>query len=158
MGALALFVVGGTILGALAFEHIGGFAPCPLCLEQRYAYYAGLPVLFVALVLLSAGLPRLAAVLFFLVSLAFLANAGLGAYHAGAEWHFWPGPASCTGAQELASTTRGLLESLPSTNVVRCDEAPWRFAGLSLAGWNVLISFAVFAICLRAAANSARAR
>jgi hypothetical protein len=44
-----------TILGALAFEHLGGYAPCPLCLEQRYAYYVGIPALGLALVLLASG-------------------------------------------------------------------------------------------------------
>jgi disulfide bond formation protein DsbB len=83
-GALVLFAAAAVIATALAFERFGGYVPCPLCLQQRYAYYAGVPVLFVALVLLSAGYPRSAAVVFFLVAAAFLANAGLGAYHAGA--------------------------------------------------------------------------
>jgi disulfide bond formation protein DsbB len=119
-------IAAATVLGALAFEHIGGYLPCPLCLEQRFAYYAAVPALFLALVLLSAGRHRFAALVFLLVALAFLANAGLGTYHAGAEWHFWPGPASCTGAQELATSAGGLLESLPGSRVIRCDEAAWR--------------------------------
>src|SRR5262245_33165048 len=85
-GGLVLLVAIAVIAAALAFEHIGGYAPCPLCLQQRYAYYAGIPVLFLALVLLAAERPGLASALFALVALAFLANAGLGIYHAGAEW------------------------------------------------------------------------
>jgi disulfide bond formation protein DsbB len=155
-GAMAFVLAGATILAALGFEHIGGYLPCPLCLEERYAYYAGVPVLFLALVLLSAGLHRSAAFLFLLASLAFLANAGLGTYHAGVEWGFWPGPEACSGAQELTTSAGGLLDALSTTNVIRCDEAAWRFAGISLAGWNVVVSLLVFAMSLRAAAKSVR--
>src|SRR5262245_58978426 len=84
-GGLTLFLAVAAILAALAFQYIGGYLPCPLCLMQRYAYYAGIPVLFLAMAL-TAEMPRVAAFLFFLVALAFLANAGLGVYHAGAEW------------------------------------------------------------------------
>jgi disulfide bond formation protein DsbB len=157
-GALALIVAAATIVAALGFEHLGGYLPCPLCLEQRYAYYAGVPVLFAALVVLSAGHRRTAALLFALVALAFLANAGLGVYHAGAEWRFWPGPDSCAGAQEITTSAGGLLDVLPNTNVIRCDEAAWRFAGISLAGWNVVVSIAVAALSLRAAAASIRSQ
>lgn len=153
-GALAFMVVCAAILGALGFEHLGGYPPCQLCLEQRYAYYAGAPLLFGALVLLSAGEPRWAAALFLLVSLAFLANAGLGIYHAGAEWRFWPGPDSCTGAQSITTSAGGLLDTLKSTNVVRCDEAALRILGVSLAGWNAVVSVFVFGMSLRAAADS----
>lgn len=156
-GAMALILAGATILAALGFEYIGGFPPCPLCLDQRYAYYAGIPVLFIALVVLSAGEGRWAAVLFGLVALAFLANAGLATYHAGAEWGFWPGPQSCTGAQAISTNAGGLLDTLQTTNVIRCDEAAWRFMGISLAGWNAVVSVLVFAMCLRAAAASLRA-
>lgn len=98
-GALALFVAIFTILTALYFQYVAGYVPCMLCLMERYAYYAGIPVLFVALVLTAGGYHRSAAVLFSLVALAFLANAGLGVYHAGAEWKFWPGPTACGGGE-----------------------------------------------------------
>ncbi|MGI9404251.1 MAG: disulfide bond formation protein B [Hyphomicrobium sp.] len=153
-GALALVIAGGAILAALAFEYIGGYLPCPLCLQQRYAYYLGVPLLFIALVFVSAGHRYPAGLIFLFVSLAFLANAGLGVYHAGVEWGFWPGPQSCAGVQELTTSAGALLESLPNANVVRCDEAPWRFAGLSFAGWNVVTSFVAFGASLRAAADS----
>ena len=83
-GGLTLFLAVAVILGALAFEHIGGYAPCPLCLMQRYAYYAGIPLLFLAMALTSE-MPRVAALLFFIVALGFLANAGLGVYHSGVD-------------------------------------------------------------------------
>ncbi len=157
-GAWALLLAVAAILGALGFEHIGGILPCELCLEQRYAYYAGVPLLFIALVLLSAGRRKGAALLFGIVALAFLANAALGVYHAGVEWHFWPGPAACTGAQPLSTSVGGLLNSLPTTSVIRCDEAAWRLAGISLAGWNVAVSLLVLTMSLQAATESLRSR
>lgn len=157
LGGLALFFATGIILAALAFEHLGGYRPCPLCLMQRYAYYAAIPTLFVAMSL-SSEMPRTAALLFFLVSLAFLANAGLGVYHAGAEWKFWPGPATCAGALALPTSAADLLRDLEASNVVRCDEAPWTFAGLSFAGWNVVASLVLFTATLKAAFLSAERR
>lgn len=155
-GALAFLLALATILGALAFEYIGKYAPCPLCLEQRYAYYASVPLLFVALVLLSSGVNRTAALVFGLVALAFLANAALGVYHAGAEWRFWPGPDSCTGAQGITTSAGNLLETLKETTVVRCDEPALRILGVSLAGWNAVVSFVLFVLSARATAESLR--
>ena len=91
------------------------------------------------------------------VALGYLANSGLAAYHAGVEWHFWPGPDTCTAAQALPTNPADLLKGLDTARVVRCDEATWRLFGLSFAGWNVLISLALFAISLQAAL-AARAR
>ena len=152
-GAFALLLALATILAALAFERLGGYAPCPLCLMQRWAYYAGVPLLFLALVLVAAEWPRLAALLLFAVALGFLANAGLGIYHSGVEWGFWPGPDTCTAVlQPLPRGPGGLLGELDKTPpVVRCDQAAWRFAGLSFAGWNVVTSFVAFVAALQAA-------
>jgi len=140
VAALVLFGAGAVILTALAFEHFGGYTPCPLCLQERYGYYAAIPALSVGLVLLSAGRTRVARALFVLVALAFLANAALGVYHAGAEWKFWPGPETCGASQPLATGAGGLLKDLATTRVIRCDEAPWHFLGLSFAGWNAVAS------------------
>jgi disulfide bond formation protein DsbB len=153
-GGLTLFLATGVILTALGFEHLGGYAPCPLCLLQRYAYYASIPVLFVAMALISEK-PRLAGILFFVVALAFLANAGLAAYHAGVEWKFWPGPDTCSTAQALPSSPADLLSGLDAQRVVRCDEPAWTFAGLSMAGWNVVASLLAFTGAIKAAFLSA---
>ena len=157
-GALMMLTATAAIIAALLFQYVGGYAPCELCLQQRWAYYAGIPAAFLSLVLLSAGRPRVAALLLFAVALAFLANAGLGVYHAGAEWKFWDGPQTCSAAGKLAplgGKAGGLLGSLDSVKVQRCDEAAWRFAGLSFAGWNVLISFGLMVAGIKAAFASA---
>ncbi len=148
-GALLMVVAAGTVITALGFEHIGGYNPCPLCLQERYAYYAGVPLSFAALVAGSMGGWRIAGLLFFAVALGFLANTGVGVYHSGVEWKWWPGPETCSGA--LTPLAKGgLLESLSTTRVVRCDEAPWSFAGLSFAGWNAVISAALAVVATKA--------
>jgi disulfide bond formation protein DsbB len=140
-GAATLVAAVAVILTALAFEFIGGYKPCPLCLQQRWAYYLAIPGLFIGLALLASGKLGAAATIFILISLAFLANAGLGIYHAGAEWGYWPGPDTCAVAQDRTAAAGNLLKNLEASRVVRCDQAPWRFLGLSFAGWNVVISF-----------------
>ena len=156
-GGLALFLAAAVILTALGFEHLGGYAPCPLCLLQRYAYYAAIPLLFIAMALV-AEMPRLAGFIFFAVALAFLGNAGLGVYHAGVEWKFWPGPETCATAQALPATPADLLSGLGEQRVIRCDEPAWSFAGLSMAGWNVVASLVIFALAIKAAFLAATAR
>lgn len=151
-GAIALMLALAAIVAALGFEYIGGYAPCPLCLMQRYAYYAGIPLLFIALVLVAVDRAGWAAAVFVIAALAFLANAGLGIYHAGAEWKFWPGPDTCASvAQTLGGGSGGLLKQLETTRVIRCDEAPWTFLGLSFAGWNVVTSLLIFVAAVQAA-------
>ena len=159
-GAFSLFVATAVILAALGFEHIGGYEPCQLCLQQRYAYYAAIPALFGILVLVSIERFKIAAGLFFLVCLAFLANAGLGVYHAGVEWQFWEGPASCSAAatKPLATTASGLLKSLATKTIASCGEAQIRFLGLSCAGWTVIASLILAFATLKAAFLSSNLR
>lgn len=154
-GGLGLVIATGAIMAALAFEHIGGYVPCPLCLQQRYAYYAGIPLVFAAMALMGEK-PRVAAGLMFLFAMAFFANSLLGGYHAGVEWHFWPGPATCAGELATPKTTGDLLKGLATTRAVRCDEAAWRLFGLSFAGWNVVLSILLMLIGLQAAFATTR--
>ena len=151
LGSSALFLAVGVLAVAWGFEILGGYSACPLCLQQRCAYYFAIPVTVVALILCGAGHQRSAMWLLFAASLAFLANAGLGTYHAGAEWKYWPGPDTCSGSASLSKTADGLLKQLETTRVSRCDEAPWRLLGLSFAGWNVVISLILWITLLQAA-------
>ncbi len=142
-----MLVAAATLAGAWFFQLVLDILPCPLCLEQRYAYYASVPL--AALVALGAakGAPRRVLLLgLALLALAALANAGLGTYHAGVEWGFWKGPTDCTGPVGNLGSAGNLLERLDTVKVVRCDEVQWRFLGLSLAGYNVLISLLMAAI------------
>ncbi|HWB45154.1 MAG TPA: disulfide bond formation protein B [Hyphomicrobiaceae bacterium] len=159
LGALTLFGAVAVILAALAFQYWGGYQPCPLCLQQRYAYYAGIPVLFIALVLIGAGYRRLAALLFAAVALGFLVNAGLGIYQSGMEWKFWDAPTTCTAEATSAPGTGSgsMLERLSRAKAVRCDEPAFRFLGLSFAGWNVVTSLLLLLGATGAALKSVRA-
>jgi disulfide bond formation protein DsbB len=155
-GGFALFGAVAVIFVALGFQYIGGYSPCPLCSLQRLAYYAAIPALFAALVLVAAEREKAAALLFLAVGCTFLVNAGLGIYHAGVEWQWWRGPSTCAAASErLTATAVELAKILEHAHVTRCDEAPWRWAGLSLAGWNAVISF-VLCIGTLQAADAAR--
>jgi disulfide bond formation protein DsbB len=146
--AAVVVVIGGaaTILGALFFEHVLGLRPCPLCLEQRHPYYFAIPLAVLLIMGETVGSRRRV----LLAGLAVIAglmlwNAGLGAYHSGVEWKWWAGPQTCGGAPDLGGAG-SILKQLETLSVVRCDEAAWRFLGLSLAGYNVLISLALAAV------------
>lgn len=148
--ALAIGGIGvAAILGAWFFQYGIGLRPCPLCLEQRIAYYFTIPL--AALTFLGAryGASRKVLVAAFLaMAAAMLWNAGLGAYHAGVEWKFWAGPQDCGGALGDLGSAGGMLKQLETIRVVRCDEVAWSFLGLSLAGYNVLISLAMAALAM----------
>jgi disulfide bond formation protein DsbB len=148
--AVAIALIGtATLLGAWVFQYGLGLPPCPLCLEQRVAYYVAIPLSAMILLGISVGSSQkvLMAALFAIAAFM-LWNAGLGVYHSGIEWHWWLGPQDCSGTGADFSAAGGLLEQMRSARVVRCDEAAWRFLGLSLAGYNALISLAIAAIAL----------
>jgi disulfide bond formation protein DsbB len=139
-----------TVGGALIFEHVFGYVPCKLCLVQRNPYYIAIPLGLVAALLP----PRWARAGLWLLALTFVVSAGLGAYHSGVEWGFWAGPSDCGGGSGAGAGNVGdLLNQLQNTRVVSCTVAAWRFLGLSLAGWNVLISLGLAGFAAKAAAD-----
>ena len=141
---LILFIAAATLAGAWAFQ-TAGYAPCELCLKQRYAYYLGLPLALAAW--FAAGVNRRGArFLFALLALAFVANAVLAAYHSGVEFKWWPGPADCTGAYQGASNVADFMKQLQQTRVVRCDEVALRILGFSMANANIFVSAALAAL------------
>jgi len=133
---VVFLVATATIAAALAFEQFGGYAPCPLCLMQRWAYYFAVPASALGFVLAQGSRFGLARLLLALIALAFAANAVLGVYHSGIEWKWWEGPSTCSGSFDLIWEDGGIVD----TPVIRCDEASWRFLGLSFAGWSAVIS------------------
>lgn len=144
--ALALIVAFATIAGAWGFE-AAGYAPCELCLQQRWAYYAGVPLAAFATASFAAGWRKSGAAALAVFAAIFLAGAAFGAWHAGVEWGFWPGPAGCTGASfARAGDMSDFLQQIQQTKVVRCDEVAIRIFGLSLAGWNAVISLGLVAV------------
>lgn len=148
--AVVIAVVGiATILGAHFFQYVLGLPPCPLCLEQRYAYYFAIPLAAMVILGVSVRASHKVILLALLaIAVAMLWNAYFGVYHSGVEWKWWEGPRDCSGPATNFSAGGGLLQQIQNAHVVRCDEAAWRFLGLSLAGYNVLISLALAAVAL----------
>jgi disulfide bond formation protein DsbB len=151
-GATAIVAL-ATILSALAYEHIGGYTPCALCLIERYAYYVGIPLAAGAFFLGRSKPSGLAVILLALCGLGFLINSGIGVYHSGIEWKWWPGPESCS-AGTLAPLSGSLLDALENAKAVSCDDAPWRLFGLSFAGWSALISLGLAALSFLGVRNA----
>ena len=141
--ALLIAAVSLAILAVVWIFQALGYQPCELCLTQRYAFYAALPLALVTAFAASRSAHGLARAGFALLAAAFIANAALAAYHVGVEYHWWAGPTACTGGLTSSVDVNDLVKALNSVKVVRCDEVQLRILGLSLAGWNVLASAAL---------------
>jgi disulfide bond formation protein DsbB len=152
-----------AMLGAAhAFERFGGLAPCNLCLKQREAYWAAVTIALVATLwhLISRGsrgTPRIAA---FLLAVVFTTGAVTAVFHMGGELKWWSLPATCVGggAVDLESLTALALGSGPIERFATCDAVAWSFLGVSMAGWNALISAALAVFSLLAAKRPKDAR
>jgi disulfide bond formation protein DsbB len=155
--AFAMFgVAAATILGALAFEHIGGYQPCHLCLMQRTPYYAGVPVAALTMLAIFLGAARPVVVALFLIFAALmLYGGGLAVFHAGVEWRFWEGPASCAPSIGVTSAA-DMLNQLETMRAPSCTDAALRILGISFAGWNVLVSALLVALAILGARKTWR--
>lgn len=127
------------MLGALAFQHIGGMEPCKLCLWQRWPHVIAIAFGLAALVALP-GLMALGGLL------AALTTAALGGYHTGVERGWWEGPTTCTSGSATGLSADDLFEQIMAAPLVRCDEVPWELFTLSMASWNMLASLALAAL------------
>lgn len=148
--AVAMAVVVGTALG---FQHLGGYMPCKLCLEQRTPYYVGVPLMVLAALSSAMHWPAwMTRTLLALGGLLMLYGLYLGAYHAGVEWRWWAGPTDCAAVSGTIDTGgKGLLDVLNDVVPPRCEDAALRVLGLSFAGWNVLASAFLAVVALRGA-------
>ncbi len=156
---LAFLVLLGTIAviaSVLAFEHLGGYIPCALCLKQRIPYYIAIPVSIFAFIALKANWPNiLVRALYVTIGLLVIWSLALAAYHSGVEWAWWAGPSECgaSGASGGPSISAdNLLSQLSFSKPPSCDEAAGRFLGLSFAGWNVIVSAIIASMAFRVAA------
>jgi disulfide bond formation protein DsbB len=154
---LIAIIAAATLCGAWYFQYFRDIQPCPLCLEQRYAYYLAIPLAVLTALAAGQGAPRTLLIgALAILALATLGNAVLGTYHAGVEWKFWAGPADCTGTGGNLGSAGTLLEQLDKVKVVMCDQVQWTFLGISLAGYNALISLLMAVIALWGVAKSAK--
>ncbi len=132
IGGVAL----ALILGALGFQYLGHLPPCEMCHWQRWPLIAASVVGLCGGAFFSSGSNGTARGIALLTIALVAASGAIGAYQAGVEWHWWPGPSECTGARFVFHG----LDNLNVPGAVRCDVAAWRLFGISLAGYNALIS------------------
>ncbi len=130
--ALALIIPAALIAGALGSQYLGGLAPCEMCLWQRWPHYAAIGIAAIAFVLPQRALVWLAA-------LAILISGGIGIFHAGVEYHWWEGLNQCSQVPGSGGS-ENILADIMKTPLVRCDQAQWSLFGISLAGYNAMVS------------------
>ncbi len=129
-----------TLGGAYAFQYIGGLQPCTLCLYQRWPWWIAGGFAIAALLMIRDR--RATRALAGFGALAVLAGMGIAIYHAGVEQHWWAGPSACSGTAAAPQTLDALRAQILAAPVVRCDDIPWSLFGISMAGYNALISLA----------------
>jgi disulfide bond formation protein DsbB len=127
---LALLIPAGLLGGAYISQYGFGLFPCEMCWWQRYPHFAALP-------LAGLGLATRRSAFTWLAVLAIAVSAGLGALHAGVEYGWWQGPTACSSLVELGDDP---LAAIMNTPMIRCDTPQWTLFGVSLAGFNFLIS------------------
>lgn len=156
--AAALVIAVGVfaLAAAFAFQHLGGLAPCVLCIWQRYPY--GVAIALGAIALLLGRRPGAVRALIAVAGIVFLADAAIAAFHVGVEQRWWEGTAECGGTLGTGLTAEELTEQLLAAPVVRCDKVPWSLFGISMAGYNFLIAAAAGIAALTWGARSRTAR
>jgi disulfide bond formation protein DsbB len=145
---LLLLGSGGLLLGALFFQYVMSLPPCPLCLWQRYPHIAAVVLAAGAM---AAGPGAARPWLLAAIGLALLATAGVGVFHVGVEQKWWQGLSSCEGTTGGPIRIEDLTRNLDKPPPPRCDQIAWSLFGISMAGWNALISLALAAFAFRAA-------
>ena len=150
--AIALTLAAIMLATAHAFERFAFLLPCQLCLRQREVYWAVIAMAATGLVLWNIRQNRRFMVAFnIMLALVFLTGAVVAAYHAGVEWKWWPAPTGCVeGAVDVMNLSLDGIDERTAT--ASCLDAPWRMLGLSMAGWNAIVSLILSAISFAAAA------
>ncbi len=144
--SLALAASAAILGSAYAFQYLGGLEPCSLCLYQRVPYWVAIGLGLAALAL--ARLPRLPGLVMGGIAVTFLVGAGLALYHVGVEQHLIAGPRACSAAPGEATSIEALRAQLLARPVIRCDEVPWSLFGVSMAGYNAVLSLTLAAAAL----------
>ncbi len=135
------------LLGALGFQYLGELPPCKMCYWQRYPHVAAAVIGVLAFLIPGAALPYLGAA-------AAFATAGVGIYHMGVEQDWWDGPTTCTSGPIGGLSPEQLMEQIMSAPLARCDEIAWQFAGVSMAGWNAIVSIVLGLLWIAAARHT----
>ena len=157
VSALLLALAAAATLGGAWAYQLAGYLPCDLCYEQRYAYYAGVPLALAVAAAAYVKAPRaLLTMGLALFAALFVYNAGLAIYHSGVEAHLWQGPAACSGGAAQPASADDLLKQLETVKVVRCDDVGLRVFGLTLAKYNIAMSAALAVLAAATALRRGR--
>jgi disulfide bond formation protein DsbB len=143
---LALIAPAVALGAAFGSQYLGGLVPCQMCWWQRYAHFAALALALLAFVVRGRWMVLLAA-------LAIAVSGAIGFYHAGVELHYFPGFTECTSTVSPTGSTDDYLRQLMAQPIVRCDEIQFSFLGISMAGWNAILSLlsalVILVLCLK---------
>lgn len=139
------------LIGAFAFQYVGGMAPCTMCIWQRWPHAAAIAIAALAMVMPGRLFPAAGA-------LAALCTAAIGVYHTGIERGWWPGPSACSSGPIGGVSAEDLMAQIMAAPLARCDEVPWEMLGLSMASWNALASLGLALIWLLAVMKSESGR
>jgi disulfide bond formation protein DsbB len=142
---IALLLPATLLAGAFGSQYFGGLYPCEMCWWQRYAHMAALVP--AALAFTAPAQSARSRTLTLLAALAIAVSGAIGVYHAGVEAKIFQGFTTCTATMH-AGTTADLLKQIESAPLVRCDQVQWSFLGISMAGWNAIISLGGVALIL----------
>lgn len=148
----ALFLLAasaGSLLAAFFFQYVVGLQPCILCIWQRWPY-AVVIVLTILALTAASRVPKLRAALLALCGVALLFGGGVAVFHVGVEQHWWTGTPGC-GVTATADSIEALRAQIMAAPVVRCDQVAWSLFGISMAGYNILISLALAAVAFLSA-------
>jgi disulfide bond formation protein DsbB len=125
--------------GALISQYVFGLHPCEMCMWQRWPHLAAILLALLAIAL--RGTPPASKLLALFATLAILISGGIGFFHAGVEYGWWQGLTACS-TTPVGGSTQDVLNSIMNTPLTRCDVAPWSLFGISLAGYNGILSLA----------------
>ena len=144
---IVVIAAAGLLAVVFAMQYLGGFAPCHLCLLQRWPH--GAVILLGAVAFLPVVSESGRRVLLLLCAVAFSITGGIGGYHVGVEHSIFTGPTSCRG-DITGATVEELRQKLLATPIFRCNEVTWSLFGISLAGYNLLVStgLAIFSVIM----------
>jgi disulfide bond formation protein DsbB len=132
---LALLLPAALLAGAYGSQYLGGLAPCEMCWWQRYPHFAAAPLALLAFFIGNPGVKR---VLVALAAFAILTSGLIGGFHAGVEYGWWEGLSTCSTVP--TGTAEEVMKQILNAPLIRCDVAPWTLFGISLAGFNFLLS------------------
>jgi len=138
VGLVALIASAALLGGAYYFQYVVGLEPCDLCWLQRYPHMAAIALGLASVA--SFAKPKLSFIFALGAIIALFITAGIGVYHFGVEHHWWLGPSSCTSRLPSGLSAEELKKRLFSTKMVLCDSIPWQMWGISMAGWNAILS------------------